>query len=219
VKRGIALTVLALAVTAGGCGESSPGQLESQQPATTARFRPGKGPGCDARGINDTYLREGRCIEEGVRYVVANGRSTMQLRTLRAAIRGISIAQEIPTGRGPAARPQGIFVLVRMAVENRDHVPRRFGPGQTTLGIAGQQYPEIATVERRSYRDAFAFTGRRPIPPGASDTGHVVFDVPPDQVERIETEGRLIVVDFDAPSLLEGGSPREVGQFRLYHGA
>lgn len=188
----------------------TPAERRAERRALAAERR-----SCPAMGIVEPGEKEGACTLNGTWYVVANGKSKLRLKLLHAAIRGISVAQEVPQGRGkPRARPQGAFMLISLMVENRDDVAHRFGAGQAVLAIGNQQYHDVGRVER-GFPDALAYAGRGAIPPGGVARGEVVFDVVPEDLRRIGTGGRLFISNFT--NLNRGvGSTGEVGYLRLY---
>ena len=166
---------------------------------------------CVARGITVPPFNEGACRQGGVRFVVANGRSLMRLRTMNVAIRGFSVREQLGTAAQPLS-PQGSFLLIELAVTNRTAKPQRVLPGQTLLLLEPQRFEEQATAERRVHADALAFARRRPIGPGETVTGVVIYDVAVSDVERITRDGQLLVTNFGG---LSGGHGREIGQFRI----
>jgi len=220
----MALLVLALGIGVSACGGSSEGPVgeapivtptsTSGAPTSTdeARGRDGrKNVSCAARGITTPPFKEGACVQRGTRYVVANGRSVLRLRTLSAAIAGLTVSETIPGHEGEAT-PQGVFVFIRLNVMNLTDKPQRFQPGQTRLALRDQPYDERVDVETDMHPSALG-SKRRVIQPDELVQGEVVFDVPLEAVERVSSEGMLYVVNFGGAS---GGRP-EFGQIRIYH--
>lgn len=227
---------MALALSLQACGGGTSGNLPAEggasRPVTVAKpvegrkttaSKPSKRrptaaerSSCAAKGILEPGQKEGACTLNGMRLVVANGRSKLRLKLLQATIRGLSIAEHIPQGRGQArARPQGTFIVISLSIENRDDAAHRFGAGQTALAIGNQQYDDSAAVERR-FPDALAYARRGAIPPGGVARGEVVFDIPPADVRRVSTAGRLFIANFDANLIRGVGPTGEVGYLRLY---
>lgn len=206
MKREIVPVLLALALGASACGGTG-----SEGQEAVGQTTPDREHICDALSDPEA-LREGACVERGVRYVVVDGRSPLELRSLTATIRNVSVAPDLPKR---LRRANGVFIVLTLVVHNREDVARRFAPGQTFLSIGEQQYPESVRVER-THKPSLAHPSRERIAPDEYVTGDVVFEIPPEEVPRVETDGRLFVVNFGARSPLEGGQPRELGQFRLF---
>ncbi len=163
---------------------------------------------CEARGITVPPFNEGACVQGGTRFVVANGRSLMRLRTLDVALRGFTVVEELRRG-GERLAPQGVFVVVRLAVKNRTGEPQRFQAGQTLLVLEQQRFQEHEIAEERFKPEALAYARRAPLRPGEKVEGVVVYDVAISDVDRLTREGQLLVANFG------GGAVREVGQFRI----
>jgi Domain of unknown function (DUF4352) len=221
----MALALLALAAGLSACGGGSadgPGAGGTiATPRTTAETqgrggRSGRGGrdarSCVAMGISAPPFGEGACVERGTRYVVANGRSVMRLRSLDAALRGFTVAEAIEGRDGPVT-PVGAFLVVDLSVENTTDRPVRFMPGQTLMLLDDQRFQERQDVEERVHEDALAFAGRAPIEPGRTVKGSVVYDIPIAAIERVTARGTLIVANFEGNP---PGRQPEFGQFRIY---
>jgi hypothetical protein len=235
-----AALLLVLATGAAGCGDAEErpvvsvgsGTTATTKTATTDAARSGgraaqraadaqkgrapadaqrrRGRGCVERGITVPPFDEGACVEGGTRFVVANGRSLMRLRTLNVAIRGFAVTEALRQG-GEVLTPQGAFLEIRLDVRNVTGEPQQFAAGQTLLTLEQRRFREHEAAERRFHPDALAAARGVPIPPGEVRSGVVVYDVPPGEIERITREGQLLVVNF----ITRAGQPREIGQFRI----
>ena len=98
---------------------------------------------------------------------------------------------------------RGAFVRVTLTVQNRSRRPQRFVFGQTVLGVAGNNYPE--SVAERVHPEALAQLQGGVVPPGNTLRGDVIFDVLPEDVDRISTEGRLFITNFGVKSIVQIG--------------
>lgn len=218
------VAVLALASGVSACGGSGGGSGPIggtvATPTTTTPAGGGDGAGgrraaaqeCAAAGITTPPYNEGTCVQDGNRLVVANGRSLLTLRTLKASLRGFTVVEGMsgPNGR---ITPQGAFLIVRLGIENTTRKPAHFAAGQTLLLVNGQQIEERTDVEQDAHPEALAHNGRGALQPGRLVEGSVVYDIPIEMIERVTSEGNLLVANF-------GGNPRgrqpEFGQFRIY---
>jgi len=206
------LALLALAGGFGACGGGSGEKAATRASATTTGDRaPSKGPSCAAKGIDRTHLKEGTCTAGGVRMVVANHTSELRLRTLAVAIKNIAAA----TKRGNATAT-GTYVVLTLSVRNLTGQSQRFAgeTRQIALTIGEAHFGESLEAESSSDPRSFAAEGRT-VEPHATRTGEVVFDVPTARAKELPKSGRLFVANWNE-SFAEG-SPKEVGQFRLYH--
>lgn len=145
--------------------------------------------------------------------VVVNGLSTLRLRTLDVSIRGFQLHDELGE-RDRLATPRGSFVRISLRVRNKTGRSQVFAAGQTLLAVAGRQYEEDVRTEHRNHEGAFAFGKGKTIAPGATVGGDVVYDVPLEEVERVTSEGLLLVANFDEGRPAK--RPAQVGQFRIY---
>jgi hypothetical protein len=217
-------SALALAVALGACGGSSTEVRVAEvgtNGTTNAYGKQGAKArarqSCQALGITALNGPEGACVLRGTRLVAANGHTTLRLKTLTAAIKNLTVAEQIPGKHGPVGARDGAFVLVTLAVKNRDKVAHAFAWGQTVLGIENVNYEENAAVERRSYESAFAFPTRRQIPAGGTVIGDVVYEVPTEPIQRITQQGRVFVANFgERPLVMVARHKGEIGFLRLY---
>ena len=208
----------ALAVTLAACGGSGGGETGTTAAgAVEVPFR--RGPtdpnkSCRSQGIDNRQVREGRCTEDDVRYVVVNRTSVLRLDTLSVATGGVSVS---PIARGPNGRARarrGAYLRMSLTVLNRSKEPRRFVFGQTMLSISENTYSEALEAER-VHPEALARVRGGLVSPGATLRGDVIFDVLPEAIERLPTEGRLFVANFGVRAGSRAAR-KQLGQFRLY---
>jgi hypothetical protein len=226
VRKNVALALLALAlsVTVVACGGQEGEELAGTGPTTPTtpargqrakRTDPHKS--CDAQGINGTQLNVGACTANGLQYVVANYGGVVRLRTLAIAITGIAVAPE-DHGHGRSVRPErDAFLRVTLQVQNRDKVPRRFGFGQTMIGVAENNYLERTDVERDVHPEAIASINGGVMQPGETLRGDVLFDITEQDYTRLQRNGRFFIWNFGgraAPRIPR--STGQLGQIRLY---
>lgn len=185
-----AVPLLLLALGAGACGD--PSRTAERAEST-----------CAPRGITAPPYREGACLQDGRRYVVASGRSAVRLRTLAARLRYVTVDEEV----GGATPRHGFFLRIRLAVRNTTAAPRRFRPGQTSLRFDGRWLEEQVGVQRR---DDDALAAGRTIPPGEAIEGVVVYDVAPRAMDAIMRGAALYVAGFEPQT-----ARSEVGLFRF----
>jgi hypothetical protein len=228
MKTPIIVAALALAIGASACGGSGEGPSLAERPIATATSPSGPGgrvrttangrrstakQDCVAAGITAPPFHEGACTQRGRRFVVADGRSTLQLKSLSAQITGVSAADALPAKGGEVAPQQGVFVLISLSVKNRTGATQQFVPGQTQLTIRDQAYEERTDVEGAVNARSLASPGHGRLAPGATGEGHVVFDVPITDLRRVTTEGTLYVANF---ADLSAGRHAELGVIRIY---
>jgi hypothetical protein len=219
----IALALLALAAGISACGGTQ-GDAVSSVPTQTAPTTP-RGrqkptdprKNCDAQGVNRTELREGACTEEGVQYVVGNHESVVRLRTLSAAIVGLSVSGAAASPGQTATPLRDAFLRITLQVQNRDKVSHRFGFGQTMIGIGPNNYLESVDVERRVHPEAIGRVNGGMIQPGETLRGDVIFDITEADYQILQREGRFFIWNFgDRASLTISRSIGQLGQIRLY---
>lgn len=225
IVRGItiALALLALAAGISACGGTqgdAAGVATAPPVPTTPDGRPKPSDphkGCDEQGINPTQLREGACTEDGIQYVVGNRESVVRLRTLKAAIIGVSVAGE-DAGNHHVARPErDAFLRITIQVQNRDKVPHRFGFGQTMLGIGANNYLESVDVERDVHEEAIAKVNGGVIQPGETLRGDVLFDITEADYAVLDRQARFFIWNFgQRASLRISRRVGQLGQIRLY---
>ncbi|HMJ01694.1 MAG TPA: hypothetical protein VK506_02060 [Conexibacter sp.] len=170
---------------------------------------------CAALGISQPPYNEGACTQDGVRFVVANGRSLLSLRTLSLALQGFSVTEELRRA-GQRATPQGVYILVSVKVRNLTSAVQHVAVGQTLLTMNEQEFVEAEAAER-IHPGALAFAQRATIGPGEVVTGVVIFDIPLSEIERVTRDGVLLVANFgaDREAARRGSGPSQIGQIRI----
>jgi hypothetical protein len=202
--------LVAAALSACGGGSTATGQQATTSP-------PGQ-KDCDAKGINRIKGKEGTCFAHGSEHVVVNHDHFLRLPTIGVAITGLATVPQIPSSQGTLTPQNGTFLLMKLAVDNRDKVPHRFaahGPGQVMLTVGNRQYVERLDVERSIGSQSLLSTAGGVIAPGDRLEGNVVFDVQQSDLQEMQQDGQLVVVDFDK-TMLSKKPPKVIGQIRLY---
>ena len=223
-KVALALLVLAASMVVSACGGTQDaGLAEVTQPTTpttpNGRQRPtDPNKSCDAQGVNSTQLRTGACTEERIQYVVGNYNDAVRLRSLGVAITGVSVSG-VAAGQGRRAAPtRDAFLRITLQVQNRDNVPRRFGFGQTMLGIGADNYTESVRVERNVHPESIGNINGGRIGPGETLRGDVIFDITRADYDVLDRQGRFFIWNFGehASERITPRGIRQLGQIRLY---
>jgi hypothetical protein len=222
VRIRIALTLSALAVGLTACGGGTDSEALSGSVATAPgarqtpirRIKSDPRKSCSSQGIDREQVLEGACREDGVSYVVANRTSLLRLDSMTVAITGFSASPVVRERKRTIRSRRGAFVRVTLTIKNRETTARRFTYGQTILGIAGNNYPESLVAER-THPEALAKANGGVVTPGGTLRGDVLFDVLPEDIERLPTEGRLFITNFGVRAGTRAAL-RQLGQFRLY---
>ena len=220
----IALALLALVAGVSACGGTQGDAVSSIATTPTGptssrgRQKPSDpNKSCDSQGINRTQLLEGACTEGGVQYVVGNHESVVRLRTLGAAIIGVSVSGTAGESGNPATPTRDAFLRIQLQVQNRDKVPHRFDFGQTMIGIGPNNYLESIEVERRVHPESIARVNGGRIGPGETLRGDVIFDIAEADYAILMREGRFFIWNFgERASLTISRETGQLGQIRLY---
>jgi hypothetical protein len=215
------LVLLAASIAVAGCGGTQEGAdlagntTPTAIPARRGRSDPHKS--CDAQGINSRQLQIGACTADGVQYVVANYGGVVKLRTIAVTILDVGVAPA-DSGHGRTVAPErDAFLRIRLQVQNLDKVPRRFGFGQTMLGIAEDNYLESIPVEQRVHLESLANAGT--MGPGETLRGDVLFDITEADYQQLQQKARFFVWNFgDRASAQISRRTGQLGQIRLYAG-
>lgn len=223
-KLALALSLLAVSIIVGACGGTQGVDLGGATTATTASQRPlprnrhtDPRKSCESQGINSTQLGTGACTENGVQYVVGNYGGVVRLRTLSAAIVGVTIAPA-DKGHGHVVTPRReAFLRITLQVENTGRTPQRFGFGQTMLGIGGDNYGESIAVERQVHLESIAAANGGVVGPGETLRGDVLFDITREDYEQLNRSGRFFIWNFGGRATAQiARGTGQVGQIRLY---
>jgi hypothetical protein len=159
---------------------------------------------------------EGRCMGDGQRYAVVNRGSELRLKTVAVRVDGISFSDTVSSDIS-SETASGTYATITLTVRNRSNSPQSFANGftqQTMLMIGARQFTQDFDVENGSDQQSFSWQGEK-LQPGATQTGHIVFDVPRKAVRRIASEGQLVVVDFGVDMTYDDAA-REIGVIRLW---
>lgn len=184
--------------------------ISRPSPAHTATT-PNGPPDCNAAGINDQQLREGTCVSGANTVVVVNKASTLRLKSLDAKLM--------------ALRRNRTSAILTIAIKNKLHTPERWQHTMANLYIAGTNsgagnspfYDENLNAEMGDQRSCLWKTGtaaRGGLPPGASATCDLVFDIPAGADPAGRSSGLYIAnfgEDVSNPSRLP------TGIIRTYH--
>jgi len=164
--------------------------------------------------------REGKCIDGKSKYVVVNRGSELQLPELDARLVSIDTAETLADVG--VTRPDGVYVVLTLAITNRLTQPVAFDENQnqvtlsTSVGRDYNLYSEDFDAENGGDEDSFLWQSKE-IQPDTTQTGTVIFDLPPKAVETLDKDGNVNVLNFSDAELFGSGRPRlPVGVFRTY---
>ena len=171
---------------------------------------------CNALGINSEELREGSCTWKGQDFVVVNKDSILTLDQLTARLVGISTADTL---QGPSLGPEsasGVFVIASVEITNTTNKPQTYDSSgdATSLTLGNDVYTEDFDVENGTATDSFVWRTEE-LQPDESMTGTLVYDVPANAVDHLETDGYLSLANFRDDSGLQRA--KQLGLIRTYH--
>ncbi len=150
---------------------------------------------CKEKGIDPSEMKEGTCEDEGRTLDVVDIGDTLRLRTLKARLEGI--------------HEKGPFVTFDLAIKSRAFKPVRLGENQLVLVLEHDVDQDVEAERRlgpRAFRDR-----HRPIAPGETAQGSVVYEVTPSEEQQVNEEGNLDIYNFGVRD--EGF---EIGVMRTY---
>lgn len=170
-------------------------------PTTTTTAASAPKPAVMPCSLAVTQPTQTRCAEKsGQTIALAHGTQPLRLKTLTAQIVGVRTAGSVSSGDGAvSATATGVFLIVTLRVVNRTDAPQTFdgiGAAQVALGLNGATYTESFQAENQADQQSF-ISQSTPIQPGESQTGAVVFDVPPARARTLRApDDVLLVCDF-----------------------
>lgn len=171
---------------------------------------------CEGKGISPEVGNTGRCVEDGYRFAVVNRGDELRLKSVAVKLDGISFTDSVASDISNS-RASGTFAVVALTVRNRSNSPQTFVDGfndQVVLQIGERQFTEDFDAANGSDQRSFLWQGQE-LQPGASQSGHLIFDVPKREVRRIAEDGQLTVVDFGVDLSYPDEVP-ELGIIRLW---
>ena len=154
----------------------------------------------DEGGLESVIGSAGTCSADGREYVVADYGEDLELETLTAKIDDI---EETRTVRGNYLKPResknGTFVVATLSVTNEGDRPEVFDDigEQVQLETPEGTYREPFNVLNGVATDSFLWRAKK-IKPGRTVSGEVVFDVPEEAVETLDTDAAIQVLNFGA---------------------
>jgi Domain of unknown function (DUF4352)/Protein of unknown function (DUF2510) len=171
---------------------------------------------CNALGINSEELKEGSCTWKGQGYVVVNRNSTLTLDQLTARLVGISTADTLQARSFGPLSASGTFVIARVEITNTTNKPQTYDSSgdASSLTLGRDVYTEDFEVENGAATDSFVRRSKE-LQPRESMTGTLVYDVPADAVDHLETDGYLTVANFRDDDASQ--RPEQLGLIRTYH--
>ncbi len=172
---------------------------------------------CSSMGIDPQAMKEGTCYVGNSKTVVVDRGHRLKLETLDARLLGIRQGTTL-SGPGGTRGAKGVFLTFDLAITNRTDAPVRVGPNQFALLIQGT-YGEDVEAEREYEPHSF-LAQRKPLPPGGTVRGTVVFQVPQNAPTVMREHGNLDLAnfgpggsDYEPEAVLDGA---EVGVIRTY---
>jgi hypothetical protein len=153
-------------------------------------------------------------VERGIEFVVVNKEHVLHLDSLDAELVSISTSESVPVDYGRDRVAKGVFVVATLRITNRARTPKSFSSfgDNGALILSDRQYSEDFDAE--NYGDIRSFTNKDDIQPDQTVTGVMVFDVPPERVTDLDTNGNLDIVNFSDE--FSFGKPKQIGTFRTY---
>ena len=154
----------------------------------------------DEGGLESVIGSAGTCSADGREYVVADYGEDLELDTLTARIDEI---EETRTVRGNYLKPResknGTFVVATISVTNEGDRPEVFDDigEQVQLETPDGTFREPFDVLNGVATDSFLWQAKK-IKPGRTVSGEVVFDVPEEAAETLDTDAAIQVLNFGA---------------------
>jgi len=154
---------------------------------------------CEGKGIDGPEAKTGRCLRDGYKMAIVDRGDELRLKTVAVKLDDISFTDTIGSDIS-TEQASGTFAVITLTVRNRSNSPQTFAGGfgtQAALTIGRRQFSEDFDAANGADQRSFLWQGEE-LQPGASQTGHLIFDVPKREASRIATHGQLGVVDFGA---------------------
>lgn len=162
---------------------------------------------------------EGTCIDGKYKYDVVNRNSTLKLEELDVDL--VSIDTTDVLADVGVERPNGVFLVITLAVTNRLSAPVYFDDtqDQTTYGatVNGDynQYTEDFDAENGGDEQSFLWQGKE-IQPDTTQTGTIIFDVPQEAVDNLDKDGNINILNFSDAESYGGRAKLPIGVIRTY---
>jgi hypothetical protein len=148
-----------------------------------------KGPGAGIRpvvctGDNGTFIK------------MASENYPIRLKTLTGQFMGARTATSVGDSSGVAtATASGTFLIITLRITNTSSTPQTVESiGGSTFALSNlsspvRTYSENFKAENQADQNSFVSQSNTPIQPDASQTGDVVFDIPPSGMAAIRSHG------------------------------
>jgi hypothetical protein len=153
----------------------------------------------------------------------------IRLKTLTAQFVAARTASSVADSSGAAtATATGTFLIITLRISNNSSTPQTvesIGNSAAelfTLGSDSKQYSESFAAENQADEQSFVSQNSTPIQPDASQTGDVVFDLPPSALASVRAHGAgLLLGDFgvDLSSAGASNDPSTPFAFMIIHHA
>lgn len=144
-------------------------------------------------------LDQGRCsLDAKFDAVIANPGEWAKIDELDVRLLGTETA-DVLTDVGVES-PNGVYLIATLEVRNRLSQPVIFDEYGEQVGfqsdIGGDNsYTEDFNAVNGGDEGSFAWQSEE-LGPGTSQTGTVIFDVPPKVAEKVDEDGRIVVVNY-----------------------
>lgn len=104
-------------------------------------------------------------------------------------------------------------MIFQLAITNKTRSPVQIEEGQIFLVADSNRYTEDLNAERQADQQSFLVSSEQ-IQPGATLTGHVVFDLPGRASSSYREDGNLFILPFGANG--DTGTATQRGVFRTF---
>lgn len=121
------------------------------------------------------------CDLSGTSIRIVHGSALLRLKTLKVHVASVHTTSNVSAGSGFSSTAKGIYLIVTLTVTNTSNSPQTFddvSANQTSLNLNGTSYGEAFDAENTNDPNSF-ITNNNGIQPGESQTGDVIFDIPP----------------------------------------
>jgi hypothetical protein len=153
---------------------------------------------CGEEDIEGLIGSGGTCTAAGTEYVVADRGEELELDTLTARLEDLDETRKI---RGDYLKPKppknDVFAVAKLAVTNTGNGIQLFDDfgEQVQLITPSRTYREPFNILNGVATDSFLWKATK-IKPNRTERGDVVFDIPSEAVDEMDTSGAIQVLNF-----------------------